>query len=80
MTPEGDHNISWKFGDLPSGQATPDLRHHEDFKEATAGSTQKTARRKELSEQDYRHNTLTAIAVCSNDQVQRSGLCLYYPT
>ena len=71
-----DHDVSLHVRSVPARKPATDLRNHRHLKQAAAGSAQKTARRKDLSEQKYRHSTSQQFAVCSNDQVQRSGLFL----
>jgi hypothetical protein len=46
MTAEGNDDVPLRLGRPPTRQAAPDLSHHGQFKQAAAGGTQQTARRK----------------------------------
>lgn len=66
---EGHDDISLERWGLPARETAPDFGDHGDFKQAAAGSAQKTARSKELSEHEYGHSNLAAI----RRMLQRSG-------
>jgi hypothetical protein len=69
MASKGHYDVSLKIRSVPASQAAPDLRNHRHFKQATAGSAQKAAHSKDLSQQEYRHSTSQQI----RRMLQRSG-------
>jgi len=77
MAAECDHDIALQVRSVPAGLAAPNLADHCNFKQTTANSAQKAARRENLSEQENGHSKpLSNSPYAPNDPVQRSKLSL----